>query len=109
VGENDWRREKRKGGNFEGNGAIVNKGQEIGWLKETKRKKLKTDWRIFSPRDGKIAWLQENDGQIPIKGAGYSFRNKLGKEDYPIVAIVGDNDDSVDDMKTWYRRDKKLH
>lgn len=90
-------------------GAIVNKGQEIGWLKETKRKKLKTDWRIFSPRDGKISWLQENDGQISIKGAGYSFGNELGKEDYPIVAIVGDNDDSVDDMKTWYRRDKKLH
>lgn len=86
-------------------GHIISKGQEIGWLKQTKRKKLKTDWRIFSPRAGKIAWLQENEGQIHIKVKKSSgLLGQLGEEDYPVVAIVGDNDDNVDNMREWYHK-----
>jgi len=88
-------------------GTVVSKGQEIGWLKETKRKKIKTDWHIYSPRSGKIAWLQENGEQIHIKGTGDWYRKELGKETYPIVAIVGDSDDTVDAMKEWYYKSFK--
>lgn len=71
-------------------GEYVSEGCEIAWLKKTIRKKSKTNWIIKAPCEGKIAWIYPNESNVWLE-------NKV----YPIVAVIGNYDDNVEDMRKW--------
>ena len=101
---------------------LVNKGDDIGYLKKSHNNITETSWRLYANRSGKIAWLQPNDYEIYIGkkpnnmelylSNGYQY-SKLGvfglsKNKYPAVAIIGDENDDADEMRKWYRQNFEI-